>query len=121
MARRSKPIIPSRRIWEKICVMCSPVVLLLGGLVYLSYHADFEAASRERAQRAQRMESIQDALGTAVIREIKPGLAEVELPADEALKVTTREATELALTVRSRLGGLVRVVTPARQVLAEAR
>lgn len=81
--------------------------------------AQLQSQQREKAQRLALVAEKVRASG-AEFRSRSADSHEVIIPMEHISSVTPIQARELALTTQSRTGGIVRVITPAGQVLAEA-
>lgn len=77
-------------------------------------------AAEMRAKQNQ-CQAVVDAVSSsgATMTTNQAGIHVITLPSDQALSITPRAAMELAIMARDRTGGIVRVVTPAGQVVAE--
>jgi hypothetical protein len=121
MPRKATPAPKSP--WPLILLITAPVLLffaIVGFVLLRGGGIDMEAGRAELREREARIAAVASALGPDVsVSNVRPGVAEITLPTVQAVTITPVEARELALSARSRLGGIVRVQSPAGQVLAE--
>lgn len=107
------------------CLLAGAVIALvvIGVLCGLVIYSTPTAAERQAQAAAERSRlapvvAALEANGCSV--ETRYGVLRVTLPLQQALALTPLQAKELALEIRSRSGGVVRLLSPAGQQLAEA-
>lgn len=120
-SRRATP--PTKSPWGCIILALCPLVLL--GCLMAFLHSN--RPTREQIQAQQRAKAEQLAIvaeglraSGAEFRLRSAGSYEVIIPLEHISSVKPIAARELAIITQSKTGGIVKVITPAGQVLAEA-
>ena len=109
-----------RRAWIVVGLIALPVVLLIGAMAISG--GPKEPTAAERAARREQVAAVSRVItdAGATLRETKAGNFVIEIPLNQAMTMTERQAKEMALAAYQRLGQSVSVKSPAGQVLAEA-
>ena len=119
MGRRNKATKPYNP-WPLIILFMLPLFILAGLLLLLSSVTPRSAAEIQAGKAILQDVGEIIAESGASFTTTRAGTHIIKLPPEQALVTSSRAAKELALTTRKRTGGIVRIETPAGQVLAEA-
>jgi len=121
---KTKSSVPTKSPWGCIGIALFPLVLLAGFIGWSLTQRD-EDLARERTRQQQTRQSV-DTLAAALapsgssVSSSASGVITITLPASVAMEASERVAKELALVAREKSGAVVKIKSPAGQILAEA-